>query len=557
MADEDFFHSLARFLADLLQMDYVCIDRLSGDKLSATTVAVYVNGRFEDDVTYTLQDTPCGQVVGQTFCCYASEVRKLFPGDAVLQEMAAESYAGTTLRDSSGREIGLIAVIGKKPLDDSGLVESILKLVAIPAAGELERREAEKEKNLLQTQLMQAQKLESVGRLAGGVAHDFNNMLSVILGHVELAQDQIAKDHPLHADLQEVKKAAERSAALTRQLLAFARKQTVSPKMLDLNETVEGLLKMLRRLIGEDIELAWLPGQALWPVKIDPAQIDQILANLTVNARDAIRGVGKIAIETDNIVIDEDFCADRPGFVPGAYVMLNVSDNGCGIAKEIRDQIFEPFFTTKAVGQGTGLGLATIYGIVKQNGGFVNVYSELDQGTTFRIYLPRAADRGTAFDLEAHASAVAGRETILLVEDEPSILQLGKRILEGLGYRVLAAGGPVEALRQAEQFTGGIDLLLTDVVMPEMNGRDLAKNLLARHPGLKLLFMSGYTADVIAHRGVLDEGVRFLQKPFSKSQLSVKIREVLDGRQSAEGPPHDNNSSANNSPLVSAVGKLV
>ena len=528
---EDFFHPLASFLAGLLQMDCVCIDRLEGDKLHARTVAVYFDGDFVENISYALQDTPCGQAVGKTICCYERDVRRLFPRDAVLQKMIAESYVGTTLWDSRGRAIGLIAVIGRKPLLNPELAESILKLVAIRAAGELERRAAEDEKILLQTQLMQAQKMESVGRLAGGVAHDFNNMLGVILGHVELAQEQLDNRSPLYLDLQEVKKAAERSAALTRQLLAFARKQTISPKVLDLNETVEGLLKMLRRLIGEDIDLAWLPGQGLWPVKIDPTQVDQILANLTVNSRDAIQGVGRISIETGNVTLDEEYCAEHAGFVPGCYVMLSVSDNGCGMDREIREHIFEPFFTTKETGKGTGLGLATIYGIVKQNGGFVNVYSEPGQGTTFRLYLQKHADKSSVVDPESiAATAKPGRETILMVEDEPSILQLGKRMLELLGYQVLAASGPVEALLMAEHFPGEIHLLLTDVVMPEMNGRDLARRLLSLYPGIKRLFMSGYTADVIAHHGVLDEGVRFIQKPFSKAELSIKIREVLDAR---------------------------
>ncbi|MDP3478591.1 MAG: PocR ligand-binding domain-containing protein [Desulfoprunum sp.] len=528
---EDFFKSLARYLAELLQMDYVHIDRLEGDNLSARTVAIYYDGHFEDNVSYTLKDTPCGAVVGRTICCFANRVRQLYPEDTVLQEMAAEGYAGTTLWDSQGKPIGLIAVISRQPLTNPGLAETILKLVAIRAAGELERRAAQADRAILQSQLMQSQKMESVGRLAGGVAHDFNNMLGVILGHVEMAQDQVDPADPLFEDLNEVKKAAQRSADLTRQLLAFARKQTVSPKVLDLNETVEGLFKMLRRLIGEDIDLVWQPGTGLWQVKIDPSQVDQILANLTVNARDAIEGVGKITIETQNATLDDEYCTDHIGFIPGSYVMLSISDDGCGMDPEVQEHIFEPFFTTKGVGQGTGLGLATIYGIVKQNGGFIYVYSEPGQGTTLRIYLPKHVGKALTPDRENLAEMEQrGQETILLVEDEPSILHLGKRMLEKLGYRVLAAATPGEALRLAEQNSGEIHLLLTDVVMPEMNGRDLARRLLSLYPDLKRLFMSGYTANVIAHHGVLDEGVHFIQKPFSKTELSVKVREALEKR---------------------------
>jgi CheY-like chemotaxis protein len=334
---------------------------------------------------------------------------------------------------------------------------------------------------------------------------------------------------PLHADLLEIRKAAERSADLTRQLLAFARKQVVSPKVLDLNDTTAGMLKMLQRLIGEDIHLAWLPGANLWTVRIDPSQIDQILANLCVNARDAISGVGKITIETGNIALDEAYCADHAGFVPGKYVLLAMSDNGCGMDKGILGKLFEPFFTTKVVGKGTGLGLATIYGIVKQNNGFINVYSEPDQGTTFRIYLPRHIGKAEQVRTEVRQEPVMrGQETVLVVEDEPSLLELSKLMLETQGYLVLTAGTPGEAMRLAEKHAGEIHLLMTDVVLPEMNGPDLAQKLLSVHPNLKCLFTSGYTANVITHHGVLDEGVHFIQKPFSRKDLAAKVREALE-----------------------------
>lgn len=392
-----------------------------------------------------------------------------------------------------------------------------------------ERKGAEKEKIKLQDQLLQAQKLESVGRLAGGVAHDFNNMLGLILGHVELAIDKIDVGHLLLADLQEIQKAAKRSSELTRQLLAFARKQTVSPKVIDINETVAGMLKMIQRLIGEDIHLVWLPGVNVWPIKIDPSQIDQVLANLCVNARDAIIDVGKVTIETGNITCDELYCKDHADCVPGAYVSLAVSDNGCGMNKETLDMVFEPFFTTKETGKGTGLGLATVYGIVKQNNGFINVYSEPDLGTIFKIYLPRHVGKAEKVWPDGMAGPVMrGQETILLAEDEPAMLKLITMLLTMQGYTVLAASTPGEAIRLATEHAEEIHLLITDVVMPEMNGRDLAKNLLSLYPNLKRLFMSGYTANVIAHHGVLDEGVYFIQKPFSRKDLATKVREVLD-----------------------------
>jgi PAS domain S-box-containing protein len=391
-----------------------------------------------------------------------------------------------------------------------------------------ERKLSEQEREKLQAQLVQSQKMEAVGRLAGGVAHDFNNMLTVILGETELALDQIDPTHPVHDDLQEVIKAAVRSTDLTRQLLAFSRKQTIAPRVLDLNETVDGMLKMLRRLIGEDIDLAWMPLPGLWPVKLDPSQVDQILANLCVNARDAIAGVGKVTIETGKAEIDEAYCDGHPGFVPGEYVVLAVSDDGCGMDKGALEHLFEPFFTTKEIGQGTGLGLATVYGIVSQNNGFVNVYSELGIGTTFRIYLPRHTEQAIETLPEPAAQTQPVSETILLVEDEPAILQIGRRLLQSAGYTVLAADSPGEAMRLAGEHLGEIHLLVTDVVMPGMSGRELAKHLQEGRPATRCLYMSGYTANVIAHRGVLDEGVHFIGKPFSAGDLAAKVREVLD-----------------------------
>ena len=391
------------------------------------------------------------------------------------------------------------------------------------------RRAAEKESERLQAQFLQAQKMEAVGRLAGGVAHDFNNMLQAILGYTELSLHDVEPGSPLAENIREIDKAARRSADLTRQLLAFSRQQPASPKVLDLNETVTGMLKMLRRLAGEDIDLAWMPAMELRPVRIDPTQLDQILANLLVNARDAIASVGKVTIGTDNAMFDAAYCAEHPGFVPGEYAVLEVSDDGCGMDQETRAQLFEPFFTTKPVGQGTGLGLATVYGIVKQNNGFINVYSEPGQGSTFRVYLPLCpAEEPSPSEAGQSNQPPGGTETVLLVEDEEVILSLARSMLERLGYTVLAAPAPTEALRLAAEHAGQIALLITDVVMPEMNGRDLADRLTATNSDLRCLFMSGYTADVISHRGVLEADVLFLQKPFSLHALAAKVREALD-----------------------------
>ncbi len=793
--DEPFFHALARYLAKSLHMDYVCIDHLEGEGLTARTVAVWHNGVFEDNVTYGLHDTPCGELAGKMVCCFPQAVRELFPRDKVLQDLKAESYVGVTLWSHAGEPIGLIAVIGRHPLINQSQAETTLKLVAVRAAGEMERmnaesalrqseafrrevldslsahiavldqqgtivavneawvrfagenggkgarvlpgdnylaacesatephtrapareallgiqtvmsgkstsfsmeydchstteqrwfcmnvrrlsgakegvviahediterrlateqlranterfrrisamtsdiayscltdqddryfidwmtgavdritgytveevtarrcwkflvveedqalflekvaglipgtqgicelrlrhrngeivwvasfaecvtptdgggksvlygclaaiterKKAEAEKDRLQAQLYQSQKMESVGRLAGGVAHDFNNMLQAILGNVGLAMQSAAPGSSLRESLEEISACAKRSADLTRQLLAFARRQTVIPKLLDLNETVEGLLKMMRRLIGEHIRLAWQPAAGLWWVKMDPSQVDQILANLCVNARDAIGKSGLVSIETGNVSIDEADCSENLSLVPGEYVLLSVTDNGCGMDKETLAHLFEPFFTTKDVGVGTGMGLATVYGIVKQNHGFVQVESRLGRGTSFLIYLPRHVNQGLDHEPpEPLEKTGLGHETVLFVEDEPTILKIGRQILQELGYQVIAAATPGQALQLAREHSGKIHLLITDVIMPEMNGKDLAARLISLQPGIRQLFMSGYTADVIANHGVLDESVQFIQKPFTVEDLSAKVRIVLNG----------------------------
>lgn len=387
-----------------------------------------------------------------------------------------------------------------------------------------ERKRNEK----LQEELAQAQKMESVGRLAGGVAHDFNNMLQAILGNAALALEEAPPGSSLRESLEEIQHSARRSADLTRQLLAFARKQTIQPKVLDLNTTLEGMLKMLRRLIGEDVELVWMPASDLWPVKVDPSQIDQVLANLCVNARDAIAGNGKVTIQTSNLTLDDVSVSRHRDAVPGDYVVLSVRDTGHGMDARTRSHLFEPFFTTKPPGKGTGLGLATVFGIVKQNQGLIEVESEPGQGTTFKICLPRAKAEDRGSELEVAARIVGGTETLLFVEDEQQILKLGQRILVQQGYQVLAAATPQAALDIARTHPGPIHLLISDVVMPEMNGKVLLERLRHYRPGVKCLFMSGYTADVIAPHGVLEEGMEFLQKPFSLQAITSRIRQVLD-----------------------------
>ncbi len=399
-----------------------------------------------------------------------------------------------------------------------------------------EWKRADAERQSLQTQLLQSQKLEAIGRLAGGVAHDFNNMLHAILGHVELALQDLPQENPLAKNLREIEKAANHSADLTKQLLAFARKQTIDPKILDLNETVEGILRILERLIREEIELVWIPARHLWPIRMDSTQVHQVLTNLTINARDAIEGVGKIVIETGVAEFDEEFCTVHAGHLPGRFVMLAVSDTGCGMNKEVQAKVFEPFYTTKEMGKGSGLGLATVYGIVRQNHGFINVYSEPGKGSVFRFYIPRCEDTDPAAEGEEtipKASPMIGTETILFVEDEKALLEMGRIFLEKLGYHVLVAGHPDEAIRIGEKYAGPIDLLITDVIMPVMSGCDLMERIVVTRPGIRTLFMSGYTADVIVHRDILREQFHFLQKPFSIGDLADKVREVLQHQKEA------------------------
>lgn len=392
-----------------------------------------------------------------------------------------------------------------------------------------ERKQAAEEREKLQGQLHQSKKLEAVGILAGGVAHDFNNMLGVIMGYTEITLGDMAPEEPFRKNLDRILDAAQRSANLTRQLLTFARKQTIEPVVFDLNESIEAILKMVRRLIGENIELAWLPGTGRCTVKMDPTQLDQILINLCVNARDAIENVGKVTIETDIVSFDETYCESHSDFVPRDYVLLSIRDDGPGMGNDTLNHIFEPFFTTKGLGKGTGMGLATVYGIVKQNDGVIAVNSEQGKGTTFRIYIPlNSAEEVTARPDLIEGVPLSQGETILIVEDDPNLLELIMMMLEQLNYAVIPAGTPREAIQAAEENSSDIHMFITDVVMPEMNGRELAERLQIIRPKIKHLFMSGYTADLIAHQGVLDEGVNFIQKPFSLKDMAVKIRGVLD-----------------------------
>jgi signal transduction histidine kinase/CheY-like chemotaxis protein len=389
----------------------------------------------------------------------------------------------------------------------------------------------------LADQLRVSQKMQAVGELAGGVAHDFNNLLMIVKGHAEMLLDRIDSSSARH-NLEQIQGATERAATLTRQLLAFSRKQVLQPKVLDLNDVVAGMIKMFARVIGENIDLAFLPGSKLAPVKADPGQMEQVLLNLVVNARDAMPDGGRLTIETCNVELDSVSASQHPVMEAGSYVILIVTDTGCGMDAGTQARIFEPFFTTKGQGKGTGLGLATVYGVVKQSGGFIWVYSEVNHGSTFKIYLPQVnADLERGVPEKTSRDAHPGTETILFVEDEESVRELVRDYLGKSGYRVLEAADGVQALEIAAAHRGPIHILVTDVVMPRLSGRELVTRIAAARPEIKILYISGYTDDSIFRHGVLEGGVAFLQKPFNLKDLAQKIRQVLDGEPAATEAP--------------------
>ena len=386
------------------------------------------------------------------------------------------------------------------------------------------------ERKRLENHFLQSQKMETVGRLAGGISHDFNNILTVIKGYSQLLLSELNEDHPLRENLEEIKKATERAEDLTRQLLAFSRRQVMEMKVIGLNHLIKNLEKMLRRVIGEDIELTTVLTDDLGRIKTDPAQIEQVILNLAVNARDAMPSGGKLTLETTNVELDKDYAHTHISVAPGRYVMLSVSDTGCGMTPEVKERIFEPFFTTKGQGKGTGLGLSTVYGIVKQSGGNIWVYSEPGEGTTFKIYIPRVEEEIDALpSQEEILDLPKGNETVLLVEDDPSVWNLADRFLRGQGYKVLGATNGNEAIQIAqEHLKEKIHLLLTDMVMPQMGGKELVGRFKSLHPEIKVLFISGYTDSAITHHGLSEPDTALLQKPFLLTSLAIKVREVLD-----------------------------
>jgi PAS domain S-box-containing protein len=453
------------------------------------------------------------------------EVEQFRRDDLEVMDTLKEKFIPEEIITDAEGKVRWLQTIKRPIVSPDGTVSQMLGVATDITA----RKQAEEALNDSEEQLRQAQKMEAVGKLAGGVAHDFNNLLTVINGHTALSLRQLNDSDPLHRKLTAIKEAGERAASLTRQLLAFSRKQILQPKVLDLNEVVFETNKILRPLIGEDIDLLIGLTPELGKVKADPNQVEQVLINLAVNARDAMPLGGKLTIETDNVHIDEEYAAHHFSITPGQYVLLAVSDTGCGMDEATRSHIFEPFFTTKEMGKGTGLGLSTVYGVVKQSGGHLWVYSEIGRGTTFKIYLPRVDSPSEELKRTPEETKLqTGNETVLLVEDEAIVRDMTREILQESGYQVLEAKHGQEALLIADQYPGVIHLMLSDVVMPGMSGRELAEQLASLRQDMRVLYMSGYTDDAIVHHGVLDDGMAFIEKPFTPSSLARKVRDTLN-----------------------------
>ncbi len=528
---QEFLREAARLISQVLGSAHMYIGRLV-EAMRVEGVVYAVGGELREPLDYTLPGTPCENVVAAGTCFYPRSVQTLFPQDRELQELGLESYIGAPLRDSFGRVIGIFWIADVKPLPDLHSIREMFQVMTVRASHELLRDQLESEAQRLREQLQQAQKMESIGRMAGGLAHDFNNMLTAVMGYVELAQSTVPQDHPAYGFLDSAILAVEKASAVTRQLMTLARQQPMQRRPLNLNEVVEESLRIAQTWMPSSIQVQTYLSDVLWLTEADPAQLMQVLQNLLLNARDAIPADtgGVITIETQNVQLDVEYARTHYGVVPGNYVMLAVTDTGVGIPPHVRERIFDPFFTTKPHGHGTGLGLSIVYSTVNQLGGHIWVYSEVGKGTTFKIYLPRAHDRVpfAAATPPVPIESPRGHETILVVEDEPGVLEVAAVTLRQRGYEVFTAESPDEALQIVRKREQPIHLLITDVVMPVMSGRELADYMLRLQPNLKILFVSGYTENTIVHHGVLDEGVHFLPKPYTPSQLAQKVREVLD-----------------------------
>jgi PAS domain S-box-containing protein len=534
-----FFRSLAAYLGKALQADMAFVGELVATE-RIQTIAVYADGKIAPNFDYELAPSPCRNVVGRRICVYPERVQELFPEDDALVQKCIEGYIGAPLFSSDKQALGIMVVLYRQPIVNAQIAQSMLQIFAARAAAELERMRAEDALRQSEEQLRQVQKMEAVGRLAGGIAHDFNNILTVIISYSDL----LMRSHPfvedqVHRQAQQIKEAGERAARLTHQLLAFSRRQVLTPTVLNLNTAVIHMTDMLEHLVGDHVEFVTSLQEDLWATKADPGQIEQVIMNLVINARDAMPAGGTITIETQNRTLTEEELIEQEqaqtisvwaGMIPAynRFVLLAVTDTGIGMDQKTQAQIFEPFFSTKPRDQGTGLGLSTVHGIITQSGGFIRVHSQPGKGARFELYLPQ--EPGTAVIIPEEkepTTAVTGHETILLVEDEDNVRELTTSILAHHGYHVIAVSS-LEALEVCQDLKGSVQLLLTDVIMPGISGPELATVMARQCQQLRVLYMSGYTDDIMLLHGIEKQDVAFLQKPFTPIGLIHKVREVLD-----------------------------
>ncbi len=523
----DFFDSLTENLATVLDLKTVLIGELQEDG-TVKTISVWDDKRPGENFVYELAGTPCEGVLRDSVCSYKSNVEQLFPEDTYIQKQGIDSYLGAPILDDMDRVIGVLVCMDTKPMANEKFAEDLLTVFTAHISAEMSRRQIERDGEITRKQLIQSQKLESIGQLAGGVAHDFNNLLVVIQGYVDLADDLATGNSELTSYHQQIRASADRAAGLTRQLLSFSRRQIMDTRPLNLNELLENLGGFLARLLPENINYKFTPGPELGTIEGDAGQLEQAVMNLAINARDAMPDGGFLRIETKNILIDRAFVESSPWVTEGEYVMLTVTDTGIGIPEEVRDRVFEPFFTTKPEGQGTGLGLSVLFGVIKQHSGFTYLTSEVAKGTQFQIYLPVVKRDVETTHKDQTPLAVTGDETLLLVEDDKQVRQLASMILTQAGYHVIEAEDGEIAVELFRQHAETISLVVLDVVLPKMGGREVLEEIRKISPEIPVLFVSGYAADGIHTNFILEDKLVLLQKPYTRTSLLGKVREMIE-----------------------------
>lgn len=525
-----FFRNLAQTLAQTLGVKYAMVSEMLINLPGAVgTRAIWAGKDFGDNFIYNIENTPCAKVAEENLCIFDHNDTHIFPKDHPLIDMGIKSYAGASLLDAEGNLLGILAVMDDKPLQEAELISTILQIFSARAAAELERQHAVEEQQRLEAKLRMSQKMEAIGQLAGGIAHDFNNLLQAISGYTELATYALEPSHAARNDLKEVTSASNRARDLIQQLLSFSSRQILRPEVLDVNEVVNQTCNMIRRIIGEQIDFEFFPSDDIQPIRADRGQLDQIIINLCVNARDAMPNGGQLRIKTGSLIADEPYCSTHTGALPGSYTCISISDTGIGMPSDVKEHIFEPFFSTKGLGKGTGLGLSTVYGIVAQHKGFINVETAPSSGTTFEIYLPvngiMQKPEGAVLkevDLEIRGKG----ETILFAEDEEVVRKLGTTILQNAGYKVLPAYDGEKALELFDKYEDEISFVVLDVVMPRKSGPDVCRVIKEKHPKLPVLFATGYSFSLLENE-IPHEGCEIISKPFTPHKLLKTINDML------------------------------